>query len=380
MRMRPIAIASILLLAAASVPSLVGQAPERTFGGQTLQVPDDHMDMGEVYYVWPGIDNQLVFRSSAPNQQVVVSTTRAVGYMVAPFEREPGSKLLLAGAVRIPAASLRSGTQLDQALASPMGLNVAEHDEMAFVFTGVDSVETLIENEEESSYKARILGSLHYKGQSKEISFEARLAFRPYLTFGARNPRVGDRLIISGQYTLQLADFGWETRNPLLRGAAAPVIPVDIFLMLSTVSPETPGNPLDNPANLHARMRFMTFLRDFNDPKRAYEYGNQLLKDHGDNAQVLQQVALIVAQTPGIARRDLGFARKAAQRALDLSQGKSPGALAALATISFVGNDVSAAVEWQRKAIENAKGGPPRQLQGLNRTLARYEQAMGKDD
>ena len=102
----------ILLLLLAAVP-LPGEVPPRTFAGQSLEVSEDLMDLGNVYFVAPGRDTQLTVVSRALLTRSVVTANRIVGFVVTPWEAEEigadRSSPLLAGAFRIPVHALRLG-------------------------------------------------------------------------------------------------------------------------------------------------------------------------------------------------------------------------------------------------------------------------------
>ena len=66
----------------------LAQVPARSEAGQSLAVPDEQLDQGLIYYVWPGEDTQLILKSRAYLQRVAVTTFRAVGYIVSPFDLE----------------------------------------------------------------------------------------------------------------------------------------------------------------------------------------------------------------------------------------------------------------------------------------------------
>ena len=105
-----------LSLALASV-GLTAGVPDRSAGRQTLNVPEEHRELGEVYYVIPGAGTQLTWEADAPLLRSVATCNRVVGYVVAPFELKNGVPPLLGGALRIPVASLGTGYEhLDAAL------------------------------------------------------------------------------------------------------------------------------------------------------------------------------------------------------------------------------------------------------------------------
>ena len=121
----------ILLLAVGLPIGTSADVPPRSPGGQTLAVPNEQLDLGDVYYVSPGVGTQLTWTADAPLTHVVASCTRVVGYFVAPFDLKQGEPPLLAGAIRIPVASLRTGIgERDSRLHGESALNAADYPEI----------------------------------------------------------------------------------------------------------------------------------------------------------------------------------------------------------------------------------------------------------
>src|SRR5262245_27145137 len=103
-----------------AAPRTHAQVPPRSEAGQTLQIPDAQLAQGDAYFVLPGEDAQIIAVSDAPLQRIAITCRRVVGYFVAPFELQPGQSPLLAGALRIPVASLETGMEsLNELLTSP---------------------------------------------------------------------------------------------------------------------------------------------------------------------------------------------------------------------------------------------------------------------
>ena len=357
---------------AAGLPAQA-QLHERTFAGQTLEVPDAQLDQGMVYYVWPGEDSQLAFRSEAPFQKLLLTSNRVIGYILAPFDLEESEIPVLSGAFRIPASSLGTGLDnLDPTLQSAAFLDAQAHPELAFQITAVEDVQQLEKNETLTRYSLQVQGKAFFQGKEYALSFPARLTFRPYTTFVTRSPGVGDSLILTAGFSLTLKDYGWTPPRSLdLR--VAEEIPVEIYLLLNTISPDGSLDPRQSPEIHRKQLRFVSLLRDLNDPVGAYAYGNGLLKEFWGSANELHRLSRAVVMTEGVRRRDFGFALRAARRAVEVSQEKDGSMLATLARVLYERGDLGEAVQWQVKAVARLQESQSRLAGRASQTLARYK-------
>jgi hypothetical protein len=121
----------------------------------------------------------------------------------------------------------------------------------------------------------------------------------------------------------------------------------------------------------HRMRKFNILLRTANDAEAAYTVGREFVRDNWDDAEALNQIAWFVVDEPGLRTRDLAFAMKAAQRANDLTENKSPHILDTVARVYWEQGDVGTAIVWQYRAVERAVGtGWERPLR---QTLQRYE-------
>lgn len=350
------------------------QVPERSFAGQTLVIPEEQLDQGMAYHVWAGEDAQLTFHSRAPFQNVLLSSNRVIGYILAPFDLEESpDKPVLFGAFRVPVTSLRSGLDgLDDLLQGPNFLNAAAHPELTFRISSLENVRQLEKNPTLTLYEAQIQGKAVFQGQEQDLSFPARLTFRPYTTFVTKNPGVGDALILTAQFTLNLKDYGWQ--QPRFLNLRMPdEIPVDIYLMLNNISPDNSGDPRRDPETHFKQQRFVTLLRDLNDPLQAYAYGRSLAQEFWENADELHNLAQTVISTEGVQRRDYGFALRLLQRAAELGEEKDGDILVSLAQVHYERGDLQAAVEWQNKAVALLEESKSRRLGQAKASLQRYE-------
>ncbi|HSR67251.1 MAG TPA: YceI family protein [Acidobacteriota bacterium] len=370
--------ATLISLLSATLALAQGESssdvPERTFAGQTLEVRDQDLDLGEVFYVWPGEDAQLAMISSAPEQQVVLTSNRIVGYAIVPFEREEAASPLAAASFRMPVVQLTSGIDgVDQLLHGPMLLDAASHPEVGLQVVSFSDVSKVEQSDSQTVFRGTMTMEVQAKGGSRRFTFPAQVSLRPFLTMAPRNPVVGDRLVIEGQFEVTPEDLGLTFADPRMQARMSPRIAetlgVRLYLMLGNVDPEKPGNPVDDPRVIHSRIRLDTLLRDLRDAPKAYAYARGLMKESWDDAETLNHIANSIA-TAEIQPRDLGLALKAASRAVELSEEKNPAYLDTLAEVYFLGADYAQAVQWQEKAAALAQG---RMAAPLQSKLARYK-------
>ena len=160
-----VAAAISLLLGTADLAG--GEVPPRSESGQTLVIPAEHLDAGDVYHVTPGSGTQFMWTAEAGLLRLTAVCNRVVGYFVSPFDIEDGQPPMVAGAFRIPVASLNTGLeQYDAELHSPMWLNAAEYPEITFITTKVGEAKLL--SSEERSQKLRADRHRRTDGQGQD--------------------------------------------------------------------------------------------------------------------------------------------------------------------------------------------------------------------
>ncbi len=352
--------------------------PPRSESGQTLAVPAAQLNLGEVYYVWPGEDTQLACTSDAPLQHLVISSSRVVGYLVTPFDLEPDKTPLIAGAFRVPAAALTTGlAPMDELMRGPAGLNAAEFSELTFLITGTSEPKLLADEKGRKSYSLKLAGVLKVKDKAVELQCPVRLEFIPF-TWQTMGRNVGELLTLRTRLELKLADLGLSKPDPTFKERIADAVSVDIFLLANTMSPEKNLDPGVKREHFLKQLQFLTLVRDFNDPKQGYEFGQAFMREIWEDAPALNRLALATLTEDGIQTRDLSFALKAAQRANDLTGSKDPALLATLARVYYQKADLPAAVKWARQAVENAGAAPPPVAAEVKAALQRYESEAAK--
>lgn len=357
------------LLAALALPAVArAQVPPRTFAGQTLEVPEEHLDLGMIYYVEPGIDTQVVMTSQTPLQRVAATTSRVVGYVVVPFDLEEGQSPIVAGAFRLPVSALRTEDDADRLLKGPAFLDAAKHPEIALRILRLDEVKVTDRQEGQTSYEGQLHAEATVKGSSAEVSMPVLIRLTPS-SFGTFARNMGDMLTIQGSLSVDFAQHGWQPPRGLAPRIATK-IPIDIFLMLNTISPDKSGDPRIAPGEYDKTTRLTTLLRDLDDPVEGYKHGRLLMKERWQDAGDLAQLSRIVTDTRGIEHRDLAFALQTAQRAAELSKEGDPAVTSQLARVHFLMGQAEKAIAVLEAALEKAGEGRAAAL--MKRDLERY--------
>jgi polyisoprenoid-binding protein YceI len=363
----------------ASAPVLAADpVPPRTEAGQTLVVPQEHLDLGEVYYLTPGEDTQLLCISDAPLQRLVATCNRVVGYLVTPFDLEEAEAPLLAGAFRVPAAAFKTRLkELDGLLRSPPMLDAAGHPEVTFRVTRVSEVRLVSQERGRRSYTLNVAGELTVKDKALDLEVPARLEVIPF-TWQTMQRNVGELLALRARLDLKLADLGVQKPGPTYKDRLADTIHVDVCLFGNTMSPEKNLDPSIKHEHYRRQLRFLTLVRDFDDPERGYDYGRAYLREIWDDAQALGRLARAVLTEDGVETRDLAFALKAARRADELTEHKDPTLLYLLAQVYYQKADLPAALDCIRRAADQTKQADPELEAEIQAALQRYEAQAGK--
>ena len=366
------------------------QVPQRSPSGQTLEIAEAELDLGMPYYVLSGEDTQLVVRSEAPLQSLTAIASRAVGYFVAPFDVEElggasgsgelGAERapLRAGALRLPVASLTTGAPAADRMIETQLLRAAEYPEIGFLLRSVSEVRRLEDDPEEPSavrFALTAHGQLEFVGTSAPFAVPVELTFH-----GATNQTmsryVGQLASIEASFDFSFDAFGIQLAGPMLSRVSNQV-EVDLYLMLTNVSPDRPLVPL-TPEDQHVtEALFVTKLRDLDEGSVAYRLGAEYLETIWDDAEALNRMAFYVLAEPGIEDRRPAFALRAARRAVELTERRDGLKLNTLARAQFEVGEVEGAIATQKAAIALAEesGGNPQALAQLQANLARYESA-----
>jgi polyisoprenoid-binding protein YceI len=350
--------------------------PARSHGGQTLIIPDAQSRLGEIYHVQPGEDAQVTFSSAAPLGRVAGLCTRVVGYVVAPFELEGASAPLLAGAFRLPLGSLDTGDRgRNELLRSAAWLEAAKFPEVTFTLAQVTGVQQAEQTKESTTYTLTLVGPLTVHGVSRTIEVPAKVTFTPSSGRLIRLMLLGDWVTIRCNLAFKLSDFEVGKKDRSLSIRVGDEVKVDIFLALTTISPESANTqgPNADMDRLMKIQRFVTLLRDLGQADEAYTYAETLLRDARDNAPTLDAFASAVADYPQAPRPALKLGLRAARRAVELTKEADPALLATAARVLHELPDLPAATDTLRKAAARLDHAPAEVAGLVNGLLKQYE-------
>jgi len=347
--------------------------PARSIAGQTLQVPEEQLDLGEVYHVVPGPGTQLAWTHDAPLVRVLAICNRAVGYFVTPFDIEPDKSPVLAGALRIPVASLKTGRQqYDGEFHGPRALNAGEYPEITLRLQETRNAKLTADKDGRRSFTLDAVGELTVRDKTIRVSFPLQVQLVPF-TWQTMRVDIGDLLIVRGEISVKTADLGFDT-TASNKDFLAETATLDLCLMCSTVSPENNLDPAIKDEHSREQMRFFTLLRDFNDPEKGYKVGRAYMRTIWDDAQALNRLAQATLTEEDIQTRDLAFILRAARRANELTEFKDAALLCTLAHVQSERGDPEAALKWARAAEGLLEGAPQHVAAEVRGALARYEE------
>ena len=368
----------ILLLAVGLPIGTSADVPPRSPGGQTLAVPNEQLDLGDVYYVSPGVGTQLTWTADAPLTHVVASCTRVVGYFVAPFDLKQGEPPLLAGAIRIPVASLRTGIgERDSRLHGESALNAADYPEITLEITSVADSELVGDEGGKQSYTLKAVCRFTVKDKTLELDLPLRVTLMPF-TWQTMPLGIGDALVLRAEFDVKRADLPIQPPPRATPDFLPESDHLELFLVCNTMSPERNLYPNITHDSYRKQLHVITLLRDFNDPEEGYEFGRSFMQEIWNDAPALNRLASAIIDEAGIETRDLAFALEAAQRANDLTESKDAELLHTLARVYYEKGELATAIKWARQAVENLGGAAPPLADQIRATLQRYESQAEK--
>lgn len=346
--------------------------PPRSEAGQTLVPTTADLDKGEIYHIYTGEDAQLIATSDALLQRTIVTCRRAVGYFVVPFDRSPGEAPISSAFLRIPAAALETGNTSHNALLRGPLLDAEKNPEIEIALTEKRDVKKTSQEGEPETYSLTLGASIRVKGKTLEISAPATVTLLPF-TFRTLARYPGDILTLRTALDLKIADLGLEKPGREWADKIADSIHIDLFLLANTVSPEKSLDPaIKQPHNLR-HLKFLTLLRDFDDPAGAYAFARPYMNDVWDEAAPLNRLAFDIVAEDGVHSRDFGFALAAAKRACELTKHADASMLDTLARVHFERGELDEAIRVQKIAVEKAATLPPPASQPIHEALGRYE-------
>jgi thiol-disulfide isomerase/thioredoxin len=116
--------------------------------------------------------------------------------------------------------------------------------------------------------------------------------------------------------------------------------------------------------------KFMMLLTDAKMPEKGYAVGREIFGSSKDDAMTLNQLAWFVLDDRRVEQRDIPFALEVAKQAVTASKGEDAAIMDTLARAWWESGDKAKAVEWQKKAVEQAEGDAADELRS---TLEKYQ-------
>lgn len=348
-------------------------APPRDDSGQALVVPPEQLQSGDVFHITPGEDTQLLVLSEAPLQRVAASSRRVVGYFVAPFEVYDQETPLLGCAARIPVASFATGwSAVDDVLLGPQFLDAGKYPEITFELRSVADARRVEVEPKRVKWQLRIQGDVMVKEKSLPVELSAELTWMSF-TWATMNRFPGDLMTLRAALELSLSDLGLSVPGRELRGRMAEKLKLDLFLLANTTPPSKSLDPSISQAANRKHLKFLTALRDFDQPQEGYALGRALAQENWESAAALNRLAFDLLNEPDIRVRRAELAHAWATRANELTRNSDPALLDTLAQACLVRGDIRAAVDSQQKAVSAAGASPSPFVEALRAKLARYE-------
>lgn len=369
-----------LMLACLAATAVWAEVPPRSDSGQTLAVPERDLELGEIYHVSPAGGTQFTWTTETPLVRTAASCNRVVGYVVAPFDIAEGDSPILAGALRIPVASLVSGIPAqDRALHGAEGLHVEEYPELRIEITGTRDAKLESDAGGRRTWSLHIEARLHAKDEAADVSFPATALLVPF-TWQTMNFNLGDFFVLRGRFDVPAKALGLPEPTERTRDTTAETVSIGLNLVCSTASPDKNLDPSVDRAHHRKQLWFLTLLRDFDDPERAYAYAEKLATELWKQADALNRLARAALTEPDVSRRDFAFIRRIVERANELTAQADAQVLDTLGRLHFELGEYDAAVRWQTQAVEHIpEDMPPYAAQPIRAALESYRQAAGME-
>ncbi len=362
-----------LILFSGGAGAYADEVPPRALSGQTLDVPAAQLESGEVYHITPMVCTQLVWTSETPLLRVVATCNRVVGYVVAPFDIEEGDSPLLAGAWRVPVASFRTGLpERDAEFHGEQALNVAEHPEITFLITDVRDTEQASEEGERLAYSLTVDCEVTVKETTATVSMPMTWTLQPF-TWGTMQLNLGDFVVLRGSFEVPVETLGLPAPDERSRDASAAMIRFDLAFLCSTVRPDKNIDPRVKHEDYYKLLKFLTLVRDFNDPEAGYRFGREYAQEIWNDGPALNRLAWSVLDEADIERRDMAFVEKVVKRANELLKGEHADTLHTLARWHYERGELENAVKFARKACEHLEGLAPYEAAPIRQALESYQ-------
>jgi len=343
----------LVLLCLVSPTGWAAEVAPRSASGQTLQVPQEVTDLGETYYLLPGVGTQFSWQTDAPMLRLDAACDRVVGFLVAPFELQEDQSPLLAGQMRVPVASLSTGYETDDAMLHGL-LGREACPEILLSLVSAGPAREVREKDFIQQCTLDLVMDLTVNGTTVRFTSPAELALLPFANATQRfSP--SDLITLRSKTTVALADLGIKDQDP---GFVGTEVEIELYFMGTTIPPEKNLDPRTRDEIHVKQLMFLTQVRDFNDPENGYEIGRSLLSQIWQDPRLLNDFAWLVLTDEHIRRRDLALVDQAIQRANDLTGYKDATCLHTLARLHYERGDLDGALRYARLAVDNLEGQP----------------------
>ena len=201
---------------------------------QNARAAEDNSDSGTMFYVNdPTGRNAVVFKSEAPLEDIVGTTSEITGYMMFdPLNPQAGGQ----GKFMVPVTSLDSGIPLrDEHLQGEAWLNAAAHPMIILTIDQLKDVREVKITDDTQTYDVIAVGNFSLHGVSKNVEVPGRITF---LTESeATSKRLpGHILAARSEFTVILEDYGITGPPGIVGSKVGESIDIEVRIMGSTGS------------------------------------------------------------------------------------------------------------------------------------------------
>lgn len=227
--------------------------------GDEMAVNPCYAKMGAVFYVDDPMErNTVTFKSEAPLEDIVGTTSQITGYLVFdPDNPTQGGR----GELRVAVGSLNTGIPLrDEHLRSADWLDAERYPHAILTITDVQQVKKVKSSRDFQTYDVLLIGEFSLHGKTRQLEIPGRLTYLKESP-ETRQKMEGDLLAVRASFSVDLADFGVTgPRGAGLIGTkVGGRIEVEVSFVGSTgqasmaMNPRNPRNPCGgkaaNPCN-----------------------------------------------------------------------------------------------------------------------------------
>jgi len=220
------------LLVALATPSLASDPPD----------PCAHLPQHAFFVNDQMNRNSVVFKSTAPLEDIIGTTGQIVGYMVFdPANPGKGGH----GLFSVPVAGLETGIPLrDEHMRGEGWLDATTHPEITFRIDALSDITTVTAASEAQTYDVVARGEFTLRGITKAVAVQGRITYLKASDATAKR-LPGDILAARARFTVTLADFGitGPAGMGVIGSKVGETVDVEISVMGSTASPAPASYP-----------------------------------------------------------------------------------------------------------------------------------------